>query len=556
VNGNSSPRVRPPPEALSLSVREERDLFIAFAFAAADLFLRVDPEGQVSYCIGAAQRIFGCDANTLIGRRLFSLISDVDRRLLQLALAKLSPGGRLGLLDIRVLKASSGDVQTGISGWRDNASGMLHLAVSVLTHGNAGRALDNRDRRTGLYALADFQGLAADRMRIVRTLGDEARLTLLELKGLDAVTRSLGPAAADALVGDIGAALRQHSIGGNSAGQLGPDRLGLIHSTHVDAEEIVDGITNAALNSSADAQKLEISHRTVVLDAANVSETDEGRAISFAIRLFADRGAHEFSVGSAEDSLKLMLADTVGRIARLRQTLAGKSFRVVYQPIVTLRDRELHHWEALTRFPEGGSPFETIRFAEGTDLIEELDLSVIASVLAHLQANCDLPRHRVAVNLSARTIASDLFVTALDEVLARFADVRAQLLFEVTESSQIADLGKAAKILKHLRDAGHAVCLDDFGAGSSSFPYLQALPLDFVKIDGSYVSEVVSDSRQQAIARGMVRLCEDMGIGTIAEMIECEDQATLLETMGVGYGQGWLFGKPIDTLRAATSVAV
>jgi EAL domain-containing protein (putative c-di-GMP-specific phosphodiesterase class I)/PAS domain-containing protein len=534
----------------ALALRAERDLFVSFAFAAADLLVRVGSDGVISYCVGASRRMFGADADELLGRRLFSLVAPNDRRLLQLALANVTPGGRLGFFDIRLLRTDGEEVSAGISGLRDARTDMLYLALSLLNHANSGRAIENRDVKTGLHRLSGFQTLASNRLRIVRELGGETNLTLLEVTGLDDLAQALGPTASDALLGDLGAYLRQHSIGGNAAGQIGPDRLGLLHQPSVDPDEIAQGLKALAAGVGGGAVELDITRRTMALDPGNLSDADGDRAVSFAIKLFAEKGARDFLVGSVEDSLKLMLADAVGRIGQFRRTLAGKAFRMVFQPIVALRDRSLHHWEALARFPEGGSPFETIRFAEGMDLVDEFDLAVIDLVLENLEDSANHgERHRVAVNLSARTIASDVFIAALDEILAQHGTVRGQILFEVTESSQIADLEKAARVLEHLRTGGHEICLDDFGAGTSSFPYLQALPIDYVKIDGGYVRKIASDTRQRAIARGMVRLCDDMGITTIAEMIENEDQATALEELGVKLGQGWLFGRPVERMR-------
>jgi EAL domain-containing protein (putative c-di-GMP-specific phosphodiesterase class I) len=104
----------------------------------------------------------------------------------------------------------------------------------------------------------------------------------------------------------------------------------------------------------------------------------------------------------------------------------------------------------------------------------------------------------------------------------------------------------AANAVRQLREDGHFVCLDDFGAGAASFPYLQALEIDYVKIDGAYVKalQTQGQDRDRAILKGMVWLCKELNIGTVAEMVETEDQARLLLDFGIDYGQGYLFGRP------------
>ncbi|MBM3510694.1 MAG: EAL domain-containing protein [Alphaproteobacteria bacterium] len=117
-------------------------------------------------------------------------------------------------------------------------------------------------------------------------------------------------------------------------------------------------------------------------------------------------------------------------------------------------------------------------------------------------------------------------------------------MFEVTESAEIINLEQTNKLIRELRDKGHHVCLDDFGAGAAAFQYLRALDIDFVKIDGSYVREALSKPNGKSFLKAMASLCADIGIDTIAEMVEDEPVAKFLIEACVKYGQGYLFGKP------------
>jgi len=208
----------------------------------------------------------------------------------------------------------------------------------------------------------------------------------------------------------------------------------------------------------------------------------------------------------------------------------------------------------LSRFEGERSPAELIRFAEGVGMIEELDLLVSQRALALLDARADTPGLALAVNLSGRSLASDAFVGALEALLKSCTD-RKRLLFEITETTALTDLQRADRIVQGLRQAGHKVCLDDFGAGAASFPYLQAFTIDFVKIDGAYVTRMLDNRRDHAILKAMVALCNDLGTATIAEMIETDAQAQRLATVGVGYGQGFLFGRPAPAEAAIDATA-
>jgi EAL domain-containing protein (putative c-di-GMP-specific phosphodiesterase class I) len=283
-----------------------------------------------------------------------------------------------------------------------------------------------------------------------------------------------------------------------------------------------------------------------------MSDEDAASAMAFAVQRFTSDGAEGFTLRSTEDSLKALLNTTVSRVRALRSAVSGRKFQLVFQPIVRLDTRTLHHYEALSRFEDGGSPFETIRLAEGVHLIGEFDLAVVQRVIDQLSEK----RRQgevidVAVNLSGHSLESSVFMAALREILSVDPSLRKQLIFEITESTQITNLVHAANAVRQLRDDGHFVCLDDFGAGAASFPYLQALDVDYVKIDGAYVKalQAQGQTRDQAILKGMVWLCKELKIGTVAEMVETEDQARLLLDFGIDYGQGYLFGRPDPEMR-------
>jgi EAL domain-containing protein (putative c-di-GMP-specific phosphodiesterase class I) len=191
-----------------------------------------------------------------------------------------------------------------------------------------------------------------------------------------------------------------------------------------------------------------------------------------------------------------------------------------------------------------------ITFAERTGLICDFDLAMCEKVLVWLERECAAGHnHHVAVNLSGRSIGSTAFVEALHRLLALYTSLRGNVLFEITESARIQDLDAVSNIVRGLREAGHKVCLDDFGAGASAFQYLRALEVDVVKIDGVYVRDALKTAKGQSFLKAMAGLCNDLGIATIAEMVESTNALAFLRACGIAYGQGYLFGKPSDNIH-------
>jgi EAL domain-containing protein (putative c-di-GMP-specific phosphodiesterase class I) len=202
--------------------------------------------------------------------------------------------------------------------------------------------------------------------------------------------------------------------------------------------------------------------------------------------------------------------------------------------------------EMLCRLPEGaGGTQETIRFAEETGLVAELDLAILerAIEIAGQQEGL-LPT--LAVNLSGRSLEATTFWSAASGMLDRFRGPTSALSFELTETARVeaVSVGAVRGRLEELRARGYRVALDDFGAGASGLEYLQAFPCDAVKIDGAYVAPLVSDPRARDLLRGLVGMILGLGASTTAEQVENEEQVTILQDLGVENGQGWLFGRP------------
>jgi len=243
--------------------------------------------------------------------------------------------------------------------------------------------------------------------------------------------------------------------------------------------------------------------------------------------------------------MKKLVKETSERLPWFRDVTRDSRFDIAFQPIVSLRTRTIHYFEALARF-DGKieeSPYDAIAFAENAGVITDFDLAMAARVLEWLAENDD-EEAVIAVNVSGRSVANAAFVGALHGLLNQYDAIRSRIMFEVTESARIEDLRQANEVIQGLRAVGHKVCLDDFGAGSAALRYLHALDVDTVKIDGQYVRSAQARSRNRKFLKAVAGLCRDLGIATIAEMVENEDTAVMLAESNVDCGQGYKFGKP------------
>lgn len=277
------------------------------------------------------------------------------------------------------------------------------------------------------------------------------------------------------------------------------------------------------------------------------------RALRFALTQFAQDGAQRTRSAGQQSGLAGYIVQAGTRARAARELIARRRFRLVFQPVVTLADRRVHHYEALLRpLPAPGAPPRTpqefVSFSEEMGLAEELDLAVLEEATATL---AHVPGAAIAVNVSGLSMQSPAF---RERMLAIAVLHPGRLLVELTETAEIEDIAGATATLDRLRAVGIPVCIDDFGAGGAAFRYLRDFRVDYVKIDGAYVRGATRNERDRGFVESMLDLARSVGAKVIAEMIETEEEARLMRQLGVPLGQGWLFGRAASLVPTANPV--
>lgn len=530
-------------------LRYERDRFVAFAFASADAFLELDTANVVQYATGAVQWLAGATPEALKGKELVALVDKSDRPLLKAALATAEKQGRFGPLNLRI--SPKGRKQLRVVAFGTHLpvhGGRTFVALSARRMAEASPARDESqiDEESGLLEKGAFGEMAQKAMKAASESGRPYNMTLLDLEGIDELRERLDDDTADQLVADIAAHMQANSVNGESAGRIDDDKFALIHDADLDVEALQKTIADKTKEVDPDGTGLDVGGTTVNLEA-EMSEADNARALLYTINKFSESHG-DFTITELSGGYKQMLDDTRAKVASFKKIIAESDFDVLFQPIVDLDTRAVHHYEALARLRSMGpesSPFEFITFAEEVGVIGDFDIAMCNKVIRKItKARAGGDSLSIAVNLSGRSLESPDFVRQLHEILKSCGDIREELMFEVTESSKITDLESTNKFLQGIRRLGHHVCLDDFGAGAAAFQYLRALEVDFVKIDGIYVREAFTTPNGKVFLKSMASLCTDLAIQTVGEFVETEEVAGFLRQVGVIYGQGYLFGKP------------
>lgn len=537
------------------SLRTEKERFVAFSFAAADLLIELDNKGVVIFASGAAKGLTGVEMADLKGASFVELVAQQDKAVIEHILSSMRVGDRITPVVARMEKTKVSVIVGACKLPRNHEHVFLSLNISSMAAARSNA--EYRDTDTGLLDRKDFLKLADRQMAMAADAGQRTELTLLHLNGLTTLQEHLGEDGMANFMDRVGVILRRYSLGGDSAGRLDEDKYGVMHSPSIDGKLLEDKITS--LSGEESKSGFSVQRSTVDLQKGQLSANHATQALMYVINRFVASDTEEFNIKSLADGMDNRLEKTMNRMLALKSVFQNYKFKLVYQPIIRISDKEVHHYEVLSRFKDGESPYETVTFAEETGIIQDLDLGVAQKVkdkLTEIQKRGDvLPK--LAINVSGYSLESDSFIDSLLTMYQDNDEIRENVGLEITETSRINDLERAEKVIQQIRASGMEVSLDDMGSGSASFQYIRAMTVDYIKIDGSYIKEVLTNKRDAAILKALSRLCQELDIGTIAEMVETKEQLHVLNVLGVNYGQGWYFGKPqpdIETKRKSRSI--
>jgi EAL domain-containing protein (putative c-di-GMP-specific phosphodiesterase class I) len=530
--------------------RDSKNRYVAFAFARGDVLLEIDREGAIVFATGTVRGLLGVDADALIGKPLGTLVASDAAPALATVL-NAAKASRRTQVDI-VLQAGTRRITGNLAGCPLPEESGYYLSFSAQLA--APRAAADsasrvpieppRDVATGLLN-RDALTQQAERLLAAAPPGaPPPKLTLVDVSGVGSVMDKLPPDKRRAVQRELGDTLKKYSVANDSAAVLGDDKFGLVHDAGLDPAQIQRGVADVIKRAAPAASNVAVVLSSLALERGDLTQNDTAKALVYAVNRFVDSNPGEFTMASLKDVLGKELDTAMTKMADFRRFIDEGGFRLFFQPIVALGDRVPHHQEALTRLPDGSSPWSTVTFAEEIGLISDLDYSVAQRVLALLDQQPNALD--VAMNLSGRSLENPAFVSVMMELLARYPSLRHRLLIEVTESSRIKNLEKVGKVIQSFRSAGHRVCIDDFGAGSAALQYLRYLNADVIKIDGLYVREIDKNPNDRTLVKAIQYLCDELKCESVAEMIEGEPQAGLLREIGVEFGQGYLYGKPSD----------
>ena len=411
-------------------------------------------------------------------------------------------------------------------------------------------------------------GLANRRLmseRLIRALHNSQRhhqhgaLLLMDLDHFKEINDTLGHPIGDQLLKEVAERLQDTLRQSDTVARLGGDEFVVIleelgnsqeSATHhaSDTGEKIRQALSAPYLLQGHLAEVTPSIGVVLFDGTLESADELIRQADMALYKAKDAGRDQLCF--FDNALQHEINQRAQLLRELRQALELDALRLFYQAVVAA-DEQILGFEALLRWqnPQRGlvSPAQFIPLAEESGLIIPIGQWVLTTAcrqLAEWQHDANRQGWTIAVNISARQLSQNDFVEQVLQVLASTGAPANRLRLEITESMLQHDLTVTIGKMQALRQIGVRFSLDDFGTGYSSMSYLKHMPLDQLKIDKSFVDEILTDSTDSAIARTVVTLAENLGLEVVAEGVEQREQLELLVSIGCCAFQGYLFGKP------------
>ncbi len=415
----------------------------------------------------------------------------------------------------------------------------------------------NHDALTQLFNRREFEQRLQQAVDSAKTTDQQHALCYLDLDQFKIVNDNCGHVAGDELLRQVSTLFQSGLRKTDLLARLGGDEFGVLlyncplpPAVHI-ANMLCERIRQFRFVWQDKTFALSVSIGLVVLDADTQSLVSVSSAADTACYAAKNKGRDRVHIYQLDDRELLTMRGEMQWVSRIPKALEENRFCLYYQRIVPVAATDQHeHREILLRLQdEDGKmvpPMAFIPAAERYNLMHLIDRWVISTLFAHVAQQSQTPNYAgiYAVNLSGASINDDNFIDFVQSQFALHCIPPSRICFEITETLAITNLAKAARFVVELKALGCHFALDDFGSGMSSFAYLKNLPVDYLKIDGAFIKDIVQDAIASSMVEAIARVASVMKIQTIAEFVENDAILTKLKLLGVDYAQGYGIAKP------------
>jgi diguanylate cyclase (GGDEF)-like protein len=501
----------------------------------------------------------------LLARTHRHLVSMAQMRPEAVIINRLTPTAALGVIPYRILSCpvrhATGRTMGVLAIFRDNSGEEFVQRDARLGEVLARRAASvvdsHYDAMTSLFTRAALE----QRVRSIVTehnAGGSWSALYIDSDQLHVINDSFGMHVGDSVITQLGELIRRRLPPGGLAARISGDRFAvLLPSNLEDTARFAEALRAGAelLGTMQGDARLHVSV-SIGVAPLECSTGELAHALApaeTACKAAKDRGRNRVAVYEAQDDSIVRRFADINIATRLREAIASERLRLDSQMILPFEasPQTRPHFELLLRMlNEDGTtigPDSFLSAANRYQLMPMVDRWVIERTISMLQPHAALLVDRpvvFAINFSGQSLNDAGFADFLLRAVETSGFDPAMFCFELTENATIANIARAEVLMRRLRRLGCGVALDDFGTGLSSLSYLRQLPVTMLKIDGSFVRDILKDARAESMVRAIAQLARSMGLHTVAEYVETEELRARISQLGVDYGQGFALGRP------------
>ncbi|WP_224095907.1 EAL domain-containing protein [Nostoc sp. MS1] len=561
---------------------EEKELALVTLQSIGDGVITTDATGLIKYLNPVAQALTGWNLSEALGlplTQVFTIIDEISRQPAQNSVEKvLHSNVIVGLTNHTVLINRNGaelsieDNAAPIRTSNGQILGAVLVFHDVTQSRNLARLLSwqaTHDSLTRLANRREFENRLVQAVTSAQTSEAQHVLCYLDLDQFKIINDTCGHVAGDELLCQVASLFQTYIRPHDTLARLGGDEFGIIlNNCSVNAALLITHQLREAVQNFRFVWKQDkIFNLSISIGLVAISiDTDNANgALSVAdaaCYVAKNQGRNRIHVYQTNDLELTKQRSEMLWVGRITQALEDNRFRLYYQSIIPLAPTYhlTEHYEVLLRLiDETGkvvSPMTFIPAAERYNLMQNIDRWVIHTFFANLAQyrNSQYPdflslKHSrsclYTINLSGASINDEQFINFVCEQFISHQIPPTTICFEITETVAIKNLGKAAQFIRSLKEFGCCFALDDFGSGMSSFAYLKNLPVDYLKIDGSFVKNIVEEPVNLAMVDAINKIGQVMGLKTIAEFVENNTVLEVIQNLGVDYAQGYGIAQPV-----------
>ena len=556
-------------EEKTREVQLERDRLSITLESITDGVITTNHTGSITYLNSIAEQMTGYKKKYATGKFLsdiFSLINEISMMPYEGYLNRCLAFGQtlIEYDNISLVRADHNlvPIQLSISPIQinDETAGCVVVFRNITEYRELSRQLNyqaKHDGLTGLLNRLEFEQRMSTAIHAIRP-GHQHVFLYVDLDQFKIVNDLSGHIAGDALLKQVAHFLTSHVRNTDIVARFGGDEFGILlfecdtdKATRI-ANNIIKDISQFSFVWENQNFKIGASIGMVTIDSEAVPIIDILRDADIACYSAKEHGRNRVHLHQVDDSVNNLRQGELYWISRLNDAIKDENFLLYLQQIFPINEQsDVQKYEVLLRMKENDNnvimPSAFLPSAERYGLIDYIDHWVIENLIAsdtYKNVTMENPAAQFNINLSGKSLNNKNLSNFIFNLFKRYNIYPRNICFEITETAAIANFAEAIKFAQSMRSVGCQIALDDFGSGLSSFAYLKNLPVDYLKIDGSFIHDIDKSPINFAMVRSINELGQIMGIKTVAEGVESSEAMARLRSIAINYAQGFFLHEP------------